>query len=151
AVDPNCLLKAETKLRASFAKAELKAACPGDADAALAAATTCTTTISAAISGDARCAAAKLKGAGAKARAKAACAGKPADKGSAAFAECVDKVETKFATAISKADEKGSCTGTASDLETLVDACVATLPAGHCNAGGFATCNGACPSGLTCR
>src|SRR5262249_7148331 len=111
----------------------------------------CTTTISAAISGDARCAAAKLKGAGAKARAKAACAGKPADKGSAAFAECVDKVETKFATAISKAEEKGSCTGTASDLETLVDACVATLPAGHCNAGGFATCNGACPSGLTCR
>ena len=34
-VDPKCLQKAESKLRASFAKAESKATCPGNADAAV--------------------------------------------------------------------------------------------------------------------
>jgi hypothetical protein len=151
AVDPECLLKAESKLRASFAKADSKAACPGNADAALAAASACATTFGEAISGDARCAAIKLKGAGVKARGKAACARKAADKGPEALAECVEKVETKFAATITKADEKGSCTGAASELEGLVDACVASLPPGHCNSAGYATCNGACPDGLTCR
>jgi hypothetical protein len=151
AVDPKCLLKAESKLRASFAKADSKGACRGSPDAALAAATACATTFGEAISGDPRCAAIKLKGAGVKARNKAACARKAADKGPEALAECVDKVEAKFAATIAKADEKGSCTGTASALEGLVDACVATLPPGHCNSTGYATCNGACPDGLTCR
>ena len=36
-VDPKCLQKAESKLRASFAKADAKGTCPGDADAALSA------------------------------------------------------------------------------------------------------------------
>ena len=150
-VDPDCLLKAETKLRASFAKAESKAACPGDADAALAAASACATAFSGAISGDARCAAIKLKAAGVKTRSKAACARKAADKGPDALAECLAKVETKFAATIAKGDENGSCTGTASGLEALVDACIATLPSAHCNSAGYATCNGACPDGLTCR
>ena len=52
---------------------------------------------------------------------------------------------------IAKANDKGSCTGTASELEGLVDACVATLTPGHCSSAGYATCNGACPEGSTCR
>jgi hypothetical protein len=150
-VDANCLLKAESKLRASFAKAESRAACPGDADAALAAASACATTFGDAISGDPSCAAIKLKGAGVKTRNKAACARKAADNGPEALAECVERAEAKFASTVAKADEKGSCTGTASGLEDVVDACVATLPPAHCNSAGYATCNGACPDGLTCR
>ena len=90
--DPKCLLKAESKLRASFGKADKKGPCPGDADAALTGAGTCAASLSEAISGDPRCASIKLKAAGVKARDKAACAQKPADKGSEALAECVEKV-----------------------------------------------------------
>jgi hypothetical protein len=149
-VDAKCLLKAESKLRGSYAKADGKGTCPGNADAALSAASACATTFSEAISGDARCAAVKLKAAGVKARDKAACARKAA-KGPEAVAECVEKVETKFSATVTKADEKGSCTGTASELEALVDACAATLPPPHCTSAGSPTCNGACPDGLTCR
>jgi hypothetical protein len=63
-VDPKCLLKAESKLRASFAKADGKGVCPGNADAALSAARACATSFSEAISGDPSCAAIKLKGRG---------------------------------------------------------------------------------------
>jgi hypothetical protein len=150
-VDPKCLLKAESKLRASFTKADAKGACPGDAEAALTTAGTCSTTLGQLVSGDPSCAAIKLKGAGLKARDDAACAGKPADKGSEALAKCLAKAATKFAKTIAKADEKGTCTGTASELEESVDACVVALPPGHCNAAGYATCGGACPDGLTCR
>ena len=70
-----------------------RGACPGDADAALTAAGTCATSLAAAVSGEPHCAAVKLKAAGIEAAAKAACAGKPADKGSAALAACVEKVD----------------------------------------------------------
>src|SRR5262245_54909894 len=48
--DAKCLLKAESKLRASFAKADAKGACPGDADTAQSATSACATAFSVAIS-----------------------------------------------------------------------------------------------------
>jgi Protein of unknown function (DUF1566) len=151
AVDPACLSKAESKLRASFVKADTKGVCAGDADVALSGATACMTAFSGAIAGDARCAAKKLKAAGVKARNKATCARKAAANGKP-IAPCLAKVETSFSKAILKAEQKAACTGTAAELEELVDGCVDTLPPPRtCSGAGYAACNGTCPDGLTCR
>ena len=105
AVDPECLSKADAKLREQFAKAEKAGACPGDADVAVAVATACVTSFDGAVAGDASCVAAKIKAAGKKAAGKTACAKKNTLKG-AALAPCLAKVESKFAKAVAKAEQE---------------------------------------------
>jgi len=152
AVDGKCLQKAESKLRASFAKTDAKGACPGSADMALAAAAACATAFGDAISGDGRCAAKKLKAVGAKTRNQAACARKAEAKGPGTAAACLAKAETKFGAALGRADRQGTCTGTTEDLEALIDQCLGTLaPPTPCATSGHPTCDGACPAGLSCR
>jgi hypothetical protein len=151
AVDMKCLQKAESKLRASFAKADAKGACVGDAETALAAARACATEIGGTISGDGRCTAKKLNAAGRRTRDEVACARKGAAKGAATAAECLDKADTKLGEAIGRADQKGTCTGTTEELTASIDACVATLTPPACATSGHPTCDGPCPDGLTCR
>jgi hypothetical protein len=141
-----CLQKAESKLRAAFAKADARGTCLGDAEAALAAASACTTAFSGATSGDGRCTAQKLKAAGARTSDEAACARK------AAPAVCLAKAELKFVAALEKADRRGTCAGTADGLEALIAQCLATLgPPTPCDESGHPTCDGACPTGRTCK
>ena len=146
--ETKCLAKAESKLRTSFAKAEAKATCPGDVEAAVSATAACVRTFGGALSGDARCAAKKLRAAAGKARDETLCARKPAGKRAA----CLAAVETNFGKAVLKADLKGDCTATAADLDVLVDACVGGLqPPRTCTGGAFPACGGTCPEGLACR
>jgi hypothetical protein len=152
AVDAGCLQQAEKKLRKRFTKAEKAGGCPGDATEALAGATACVATIDAATAGDAACAARKLKAAGKLAAGASGCAKKAAVKG-IAIEGCLSKVAQRYAKAMAKADRKGSCTGTTAEIEAAVEACgVAEPPPTACTGGaGFATCDGSCPAGLTCR
>jgi hypothetical protein len=127
AVDPACLLKTEEKLRKVWAKADAAGACPGDADAAVAAVSACVTTFDGAIAGVARCAAAKMKAAGKRTADKAKCAQRAALTGAAIDPACLAKAVLKFTAAVGMADTLGACTATATGLEALVDACVVTL------------------------
>jgi hypothetical protein len=153
AVDAACLQKAETKLRKRFAKAEKAGACPGDVEQGIGGTSACAGAFDGATAGDAACVARKLKAAGKKAAGRSACAKKAALKGIAVDPACLAKVETRFAKAMVKADRKGACTGTAEEMEALVDECLAAVPSSiPCEGGtGFATCGGRCPAGLTCR
>jgi hypothetical protein len=150
-VDARCLQKAESKLETSFTKADAKAACLGDADRALATVSACTTALGAAISGDGRCAAKKLKAAATRTRAAAACGRKAAAANAGTPAVCLAKAEAKFVVAIGRADEQGTCTGAAEALAALIDQCLDTLPPTACTDAGHPTCDGACPDGSTCR
>jgi hypothetical protein len=152
AVDAVCLAKVTAKLRDQFEKAEKHATCPGDADERLAAAISCTTSFDGATTGDASCAAAKIKAAGKKAAGKKTCEKKNLLKG-ADLATCLAKVEVKFAKTIAKAESKRTCTGTADAIESLVDGCIAESQAAiPCTGGsGSPVCDGSCPDGLTCR
>jgi len=153
AVDTACLQKADAKLRKRFAKAERKGACPGDVEEAVATTSACVASVDGAATGDAACAARKIKAAGKQTAGKSGCAKKAALEGTASDPGCLGKVETKFAKAMAKADRKGVCTGTTDEVKALVDACLAGEPAPiPCEGGaGFATCDGTCPAGLTCR
>lgn len=66
---------------------------------------------------------------------------------------CLDEVEDKFVEAVAKAEKKTSCSGTASALEALADACLGVLPpAAPCSGGdGYPTCDGTCAAGLACH
>jgi len=152
AVDVACIEKAEAKLQTQFAKAEAAGACPGDVAAALAVTGDCVTAFDGATAGAAACVARKIKAAGKKSVGKSGCAKKATLKG-IAIEECLQKVETKFVRAVAKADRSGVCTGTAAELETVVDACLVALPLPvACTGGaGHPTCDGSCPDGLTCR
>ena len=153
AVDGVCVAKVAAKLLLRFAKAEQASACPVDGAAAQAAAGECVAAFDGATTGSAACAARKIQAAGQKAAAKAACVRKATLNGIDKDPACLAKVEAKFADAMAKADRKGTCTGTADEVEALVDACLTGLAAPiACEGGaGFPTCAGACPESLTCR
>ena len=128
-VDPACLAKAEQKFVAAFGKAEAKGGCTvtGDAAAVEVLVDACLANFTTAITGDAKCAAAKMKAVGKKTYDKAKCHQKALLKGTAVDPACLAKAETKFTAAIAKADGQGTCSDTASALEALVDACVESL------------------------
>ena len=149
AVDAACLQKAEKTLQKRFSKA---GPCPGDVTAARATASSCVAAIDGATAGAAACAARKIKAAGKQAAARSACAKKAAVK-RIAIEPCLAKGEGKLTKAVAKADQKGACTGRAEELSAAVEACLGALPFPiACDGGaGFATCDGSCPDGLTCR
>lgn len=128
-VDTACLVKAEQKFVAAFGKAEAKGGCAvnGDAAAVEALVDACLASFTAAIAGDAKCAAAKVKAVGKKAADKTKCHQKALLKGTAVDPACLTKAATKFTAAIAKADGQGTCSDTASVLEALVDVCVGSL------------------------
>jgi hypothetical protein len=150
-VDAACLAKAEAKLEKRFTKADAIGACPGDLGAAQTVTSQCVTDLDGATTGDAGCSALKIKAAGKKAAGKSACAKTAAIQGTTVDPACLAKVETKFAKAMAKADRLGACTGTAQEIEALVDACVLPLPIACTGGTGYSTCDGTCPDGLTCR
>ncbi len=138
-VDSTCLTKAEQKFVAAFGGAEAKGGCAvtGDTAAVEALVDTCVASLAGAITGGAKCAAAKMKAVGTTTYAKTKCHQKALLKGLAFDTPCLDKAETKLTTAVAKADGLGTCADTARALETLVDECVgslgnATLPAFQC-------------------
>jgi len=91
---------------------------------------------------DEKCTAIKLKATGKKAFEKAKCHQKAVLKATTVDAGCLLKAETKFTTAIGKADSTGTCVGTATSLEAMVDAFVTAMVES-------ATCaNGAIVGGL---
>src|SRR5262249_45450048 len=83
-----------------------------------------------AISGNAKCAATKMNAVGKKTKAKMLCHRKAALTGAGVSPSCLSTAEATFTTAISRADTFGTCTGTATGLETLVDDCVTNLADG---------------------
>jgi hypothetical protein len=109
-----------------------------------AAAGECVAAFDGATIGSVSCTARKIKAAAQKVARTSACAGKPA---------CLAKVAATFVEAMGKADHKGTCTGTTDAVGALVDACLGRLASPiPCDGGaGFATCDGACPDGLSCR
>ena len=138
-IDSTCLTKAEQKFVAAFVGAEAKGGCAvtGDSAAVEALVDTCVASLTGAIAGDAKCAAAKMKAVGTTTYAKTKCHQKSLLKGLALDTPCLDKAEPKFTTAVAKADGLGTCADTATALEALVDECVgslgnATLPAFQC-------------------
>ena len=127
------------KFVAAFGKAKEKGGCAvtGDTAAVEALVDTCVASLTGAIAGDAKCAAAKMKAVGTTTYAKTKCHQKSVLNGLALDAPCLDKAATKFTTAVAKADGLGTCADTATALEALVDGCVeslgnATLPALQC-------------------
>jgi len=143
AVDATCLQKAAAKVREKFAQADAKGRCAGDADTALAVAHDCATAFAAATSGDARCAAKKLRAVGAKARGDARCAGKAA---------CLRKGDAKLTRALRKAERKAACTGTQAELAVALATCDdPEPPIFTCTDAAAPTCNGTCPDGFACR
>jgi hypothetical protein len=129
AVDGACLATVEQKFLAAHAKTEAAGGCTvtGDASAAEAVVDGCLVAFVGAIAGDARCAAAKMMAVGKKTRAKAKCHRKAVRAGTAVDSGCLLAAEAKFAAAVAKADAFATCTDTATALEALVDACVASL------------------------
>ena len=128
-VDGACLAKAEQKFAASYAKAEAAGGCAvtGDAATVEVAVDACVAAFLGAITGDAKCAAAKMSAVGKKTSAKAKCQQKAFLTGTSVDPLCVASAESKFTAAIAKADGSGPCTGTATALEGLVDDCLASL------------------------
>ena len=128
-VDSACLAKAEQKFATAYTKAEAKGGCSvsGDASTVEATVDACVTAFAAAITGDAKCAAAKMGAVGVKAKSKATCQQKALLKGVDVDATCLAKAEIVFNKAITKADASGTCTDTAPTLEALVDGCIANL------------------------
>ena len=138
-VDSTCLTKAEQKFVAAFGNAEAKGGCAvtGDTADVEALVDACVASLTGAIAGDAKCAAAKMKAVGTTTYAETKCHQKSVLKGLALEAPCLDKAATKFTTAVAKADGLGTCADTATALGALVDGCVeslgnATLPALQC-------------------
>ena len=129
AVDSACLAKAEQTFATAYSKAEAKGGCTvsGDAGSAEAAVDACLTSFLGAIAGDAKCAAAKMIAVGKKASAEATCQKKAFLKGTTVDPACIAAAEGKFNTAVAKADASGTCTGTATALEGLVDECLTSL------------------------
>lgn len=126
-MDPACLTRASDALIARFARADARASCAGDAGATLAAASACTSSFDAALAGDSRCAAAKLRAAGRCVSARARCTQKAMATGGAVAAGCVARAGGTLAAAVAKADAAGQCAGTAEALASSVDACLATV------------------------
>ncbi len=129
AVDSACLAKAEQKFAKAYSKADAAGGCAvtGDADTVEVAVDACLTAFLGAIAGDAKCAALKMTAVGKKASAKATCQKKAFLKGATVDSACIAAAEGKFNTAVGKADGSGTCTGAATGLEGLVDACLTSL------------------------
>ena len=94
-----------------------------------------------------KCAAAKIKAGGKKVYGKAKCHQKAILNSATVDPACLLKVETKFAIAVAKANLLGSCQGTAVELETTVDDCIAALaaystctPGQPCDTGNLGVC-----------
>src|SRR4029453_10104087 len=139
AVDPACLVKADTKLAGAFAKAEEKGGCAsiGDAGTIDALVDSSVGAFVAALRpvADAnRCAAAKLKATGKKAKTKIGCHAKATARGVTVDAACLAMAEARFVAAFAKAESRPPCltSGDAASVESLVDTlfadAVAALP-----------------------
>ncbi len=114
----------EAKFGPAFTKADSKAVCTGDPTTIEGFVDTCIGHITDAIpvvSGQEKCAAAKLKAAGKDTAAELGCEAKNAIKpDSAVLSACLQKAETSLGNAITKADAKGACPGTTLDVATAV-------------------------------
>ena len=145
----DCLGKVEQKFVAAFARAHAKGGCDtqNNATGVEAVVDDCLASFTAAIIGDAKCAAAKTKAVGRRAYDEMNCRAKallrPVDE------ECLGKAELRFTTAIAKADDRGTCSDAASALRTLVDACITQLNPG-CGENDSLTCGGPCDAGWVC-
>jgi hypothetical protein len=150
-----CLARVEEKFTAAFARAEANGGCDVANNASLMEqwVDDCMARFTAAITGEAKCAAAKMKAIGRKAYDDLSCRRRAVLTGAAVDAECLDKAEARFTSAIAKADGLGTCSDTAVALETLVAQCVTTLDPNFrpCGFGdGWPTCGGSCDPGLAC-
>ncbi|HEY2774811.1 MAG TPA: YHYH protein [Candidatus Binatia bacterium] len=125
----DCVDGADAKLSSAYTKADNAGGCTttGDEGSTQTAVDACISNFDSAISGDAKCAAAKMKAVGKKAYAKAKCWQKGLTSGSNADSGCLATAETKFHDAVTSADAAGTCTDTEANLEALVDSCIPTI------------------------
>jgi hypothetical protein len=129
AVDADCLSTAEQKFSTAFSRAEAKGGCvvSGDSGTVETSVDDCLATLLGAISGDARCTAAKVKAVGKEVKSEAKCYRKAILADTTVDPTCLATAGTKLATAVGKADALGSCTDTATSLDALVDGCAGDL------------------------
>ena len=148
----DCLARVEQKFIAAFAKADANGGCVAQDNASDVEAVVddCLASFTTAITGDAKCSAAKTKALGRRAYDEMRCRLRALLRGGSVDAQCLGKAELRFTTAITKADGLGTCSDTAMALETLVDACMTTLHRGCGEDAGSFTCGAPCGPGLVC-
>ena len=147
-----CLANVEAQFRAAFDYATRHVGCEvwNNANEVEAVVEDCVARFTGAITGDAKCAAAKTKAIGRMAYDEMTCRRRAVLRGEAVAAQCLDKAVAHFTSAIAKADGFGTCSDTAPALETLVDQCMSGLNPG-CGPHDNYTCGGSCDPGWVCE